>query len=439
MTSRAAAFALMAGNFLIGVSVIAPAGMIGPMSADLGVSVTSAALLLTFGAVVLCVGSPLAAWGAATLDRRLLLSISLAVLALSHVGSALAPDLAVLMVVRIVAMAFAAVYTPQAASAIAMMVPEKERAGAISFVFLGWSLAAAAGLPVAAWFASEHGWRGVHWGLAAIGLVAAAAVALSLPTGLRGVSISLTSWGSLFSSRLVLALLAVTILAASGQFIVFPFFGPLLDRLAEATASQIALAFAVFGVAGFLGNIVASRIVGSLGALRTSLVFFGLMAVGAAFWSLAVDTVVLVFVSSAIWGFGFAASNSMQQARLAGAAPALAGAAIALNSSSIYVGQAAGSALGGLMFDAGFLRAMGWTATGALVLALATVWWSGRFGGQAPAPVQPSAPGPHSLATGDFRIGRSLQRERGGLHRTGRPIGRSEDTRGRDAGADDGE
>lgn len=380
MTSRAAAFALLAGNFLIGMSVIAPAGMVGPLSTDLGVSVTSAALLLTFGAVVLCIGSPLVAWGTAATDRRLLLTIALAGLSASHIASALAPNLGVLMAVRIVAMAFAAIYTPQAASAIAMMVSEKERPGAISFVFLGWSLAAAAGLPIAAWFASEHGWRGVHWGLAVVGFAATAAVFLSVPGGLRGIAMSLKSWGTLFTDPLVLALLAITVLSASGQFIVFPFFGPLLAGVADATSSEIAIAFAVFGVAGFLGNIVASRIVGSLGALRTSLVFFGAMMAGAALWSLVIDSVELVFVGSALWGLGFAASNSMQQARLAGAAPALAGAAIALNSSAIYVGQAAGSALGGVMFDAGFLRGMGWTATGALLLALATVWWSGRLG-----------------------------------------------------------
>lgn len=380
LTSRAAAFALLTGNFLIGMSVIAPAGMVAPLSADLGVSVTSAALLLTFGAVVLCIGSPLVAWGTAATDRRLLLTFALAGLSASHIASALAPNLGVLMAVRIVAMAFAAIYTPQAASAIAMMVPEKERPGAISFIFLGWSLAAAAGLPVAAWFASEHGWRGVHWGLAVIGFAATAAVAVSVPSGLRGAAMSLRNWGSLFSDRLVLALLAVTILSATGQFIVFPFFGPLLDRLAGATASQIALAFAVFGIAGFVGNIVASRIVGSLGMLRTSFLFFAMMAVGAALWSAAVGSIELVLVASAVWGLGFAASNSMQQARLAGAAPALAGAAIALNSSSIYVGQAAGSALGGVMFDAGLLRAMGWMATAALILALATVWWTGWIG-----------------------------------------------------------
>jgi len=378
MTPRRAIYALLSGNFLIGMSVIAPAGMVEPLAIDLGVSITSAALLLTFGAVVLCIGSPLVAWGTAATDRRLLLSISLAALAASHVASALAPGLAVLMAVRIVAMAFAAVYTPQAASAAAMLVSEKERSGTISFIFLGWSLAAAAGLPLSAWFASEYSWRGVHWALAAFGFVSAALIALSLPRGLKGAPMSLRSWGSLFSNPLVLALLAATILASVGQFIVFPFFGPLLGRVSGATPAEVAVAFGVFGIAGFLGNVIASRLVTGLGALRTSLLAFSSMLIGAAAWSLVAGDINLVFIASAVWGIGFAASNSMQQARLAMAAPALAGAAVALNSSSIYIGQAVGSAVGGVMFDAGYLRSMGWAATVALAAALLTVWWSGR-------------------------------------------------------------
>lgn len=379
MTARGASLALLFGNFLIGMSVIAPAGMIAPLSADLGVSVTSAALLMTFGAIVLCIGSPLVAWATATFDRRLLLSVSLAILAATHVASALAPNLAALMAVRLVMTAFAAVYTPQAASAVAMMVSEKERAGAISFIFLGWSLAAAAGLPIAAWFAAEHGWRGVHWALAVLGLATAAGVYLSVPSNLRGVAMSLRSWGTLFSSPLVVALLAVTALSAGGQFVVFPFFGPLLAKVASASAADVAIAFALFGVAGFVGNLAASRLVGALGTLRTSILFFLAMTFGATLWTLAMSSIAVVFVASFVWGLGFAAANSMQQARLAAAAPALAGAAIALNSSSLYVGQAVGSALGGVMFGTGLYRAMGWAAAIALLAALALVWWSGRI------------------------------------------------------------
>jgi predicted MFS family arabinose efflux permease len=71
------------------------------------------------------------------------------------------------------------------------------------------------------------------------------------------------------------------------------------------------------------------------------------------------------------WGLGFAAFNSMQQARLIAAAPALASASVALNTSFIYVGQAAGSALSGLLFARGALHGIGYGAVALLVVALA--------------------------------------------------------------------
>ena len=45
-------------------------------------------------------------------------------------------------------------------------------------------------------------------------------------------------------------------------------------------------------------------------------------------------------------GMGFGATNSMQQVRLVGAAPAAASASVSLNTSVLYVGQAIGSAIG---------------------------------------------------------------------------------------------
>ncbi len=62
---RFAATALMLGNFVTGISVLAPAGMLRELSAGLDVTIRDAGLLVTFGAIVLCIGSPLTAW----LDR----------------------------------------------------------------------------------------------------------------------------------------------------------------------------------------------------------------------------------------------------------------------------------------------------------------------------------------------------------------------------------
>ena len=376
-TVSPASLALLCANFLIGLSVVAPAGMIDQLSVDLDVSVSRAALLFTLGAVVMCFGSPLVAWAFASTDRRPLLAISLGGLTATHALSALAPGLEILLLLRLLAMAFAAVVTPQAASAISMIVPETRRSAAISFIFLGWSLAAAAGLPAVAGLSHQSGCRRVHMIMAAIGGVATGSVALAVPGGLRGQAMSLASWKGLLTNRLVLTLLAVTIASSAGQFVVFPFFGPILAQTADASPSQVALCFALFGVAGFAGNVVASTAVVRLGALRTSLLFFASMLVGATAWTMSLSSIWPLAVASFVWGMGFAASNSMQQARLAAAAPALAGVAIALNSSSIYLGQAAGSAVGGAMFDATFYHAMGWAAAGMMAIALALVRLSG--------------------------------------------------------------
>src|SRR5258705_10762243 len=58
---RFAATALMLGNFITGTSILAPAGMLSELSGGLKVSISDAGLLVTFGAIVLCIGSPLPA------------------------------------------------------------------------------------------------------------------------------------------------------------------------------------------------------------------------------------------------------------------------------------------------------------------------------------------------------------------------------------------
>src|SRR5580658_8789309 len=73
---RFAPTALMVGNIVTGCSILAPAGMLIEMSSDLGISVHTAGLLVTFGALVLCIGSPLTAWLTSRIERRTLLTVT---------------------------------------------------------------------------------------------------------------------------------------------------------------------------------------------------------------------------------------------------------------------------------------------------------------------------------------------------------------------------
>jgi predicted MFS family arabinose efflux permease len=74
-----------------------------------------------------------------------------------------------------------------------------------------------------------------------------------------------------------------------------------------------------------------------------------------------------------IWGLGFASTNSMQQVRLVGAAPSLATASVSLNTSVLYIGQALGSAIGGMLYARDLLYAPGYAAMGFVTLAIVAV------------------------------------------------------------------
>src|SRR5258707_5395210 len=145
---RFAPTAWMLGNIVTGCAVLAPTGMMSELSYGLDVSIRTAGLLITFGAIVLCVGAPVAAWLTSRIERRTLLTVTLAVLALTNVASAFAPDYASLLIVRLIMLGVGAVYTPQAAGTAALIVPTEKRGSTVAYIFLGWSLAAAINLPL---------------------------------------------------------------------------------------------------------------------------------------------------------------------------------------------------------------------------------------------------------------------------------------------------
>jgi predicted MFS family arabinose efflux permease len=76
------------------------------------------------------------------------------------------------------------------------------------------------------------------------------------------------------------------------------------------------------------------------------------------------------------WSISIFATNSAQQARLVGFAPALASGSVALNTSAMYAGQAIGTALGGLLISMGSMDDLHWYGLAILVLALAASLWA---------------------------------------------------------------
>ena len=170
MSYRFVPTALLVGNFVIGTSVVAPAGILNELSSDLDVSIRVASYLIAFGSAVLCIGSPAMSWlteqsrppagdgrGRCCWSR------------VTHIASAFVTSFESLLAIRMVMLLAAAFFTPQAASLAGVVAPPEKRASTVAYVFIGWSLALALGVPLMTAIASRYGWQASYLTIGAIG------------------------------------------------------------------------------------------------------------------------------------------------------------------------------------------------------------------------------------------------------------------------------
>ena len=370
----AALWALLAGNFVIGTGVMVVPGTLNDLSASLQVSAATAGQLITAAAIVMCLGAPLLAAVVAGWDRRVLLACTMLWYAAGHLAATLMPNFGGLLMVRMLTVIAPAIFTPQAAACVGLLVPLEQRGRAVTFVFLGWSMASVLGLPIGALIGGHFGWRTAFAAIAVLSVLSAIWVWRQLPTGIRPPALSRAAWAQVLKSPLLMGVVAVTALQGGGQFVLFSYFAPILKQTLNADATMLGLVWGWFGVCGLLGNVLVSRYIDRIGAARMVLITTSLIALSLLLWPLGVTIAGLALILVP-WGFGCFATNSAQQARLVSMAPALAPGSVALNSSGIYVGQAMGAAAGGWLLANDAISWMSWIGLamllGALSLSLA--------------------------------------------------------------------
>ena len=362
---------LLFGNLVIGTGVMAVPGTLNQISESLQVSTATAGQLISAGALLMCLGAPLFASVVAGWDRRRLLTGCMIWYAVFHLLAALMPDFGSVLVMRVLALVAPAIFTPQAAACIGLLVPHEQRGRAVTFVFLGWSVASVLGMPLAALTGGLAGWRSAFLLVVICSLASAMWVWRTMPDGIKPPALSRTAWGNALQSRALMLCILVTVLSSAGQFVLFSYFAPYFKTRLGASPMELSALLAWFGAFGFLGNVWVSRHIERLGASRTVGIAIGCMVMSMAAWPLG-DTLVMAALVMIPWALGCFASNSAQQARLLEMAPALASASIAMNTSAMYAGQAIGAGGGGWLIAQGSMAYLGSAGMVVLLVALLT-------------------------------------------------------------------
>ena len=367
---RASLLALAFGNFIIGTGLLIVAGMLPQLAEGLGVSLPVAGQLITAFAVTVCVAAPLLASATSRVDRRALLTAMQLLYLAGHLAAALVSSFVPMLAVRVVTSLGAALFTAQAAATAALIVPPQERGRAMAFLFLGWSVAGVLGLPLGAYVGATFGWRAGFALVAALAALGAAAVWSAVPAGLKPQPVDRAMWRAVLTNRGLLSTLAVTALYAAAAFGIFGYFVPAAHAFINASPHEVSLLFGTLGVMSLVGNSAAARVMDRAGAENVVLCGLGSVLVAHLLWPWSAGAPLLFAAAIAIWGLGFSAGFSAQQARLVALAPAQASVSIALNTSATYLGQAVGTAGAGLIIAHAAAGAPGYAALAGMSVPL---------------------------------------------------------------------
>lgn len=376
-----ALYALTAGAFGVGVTEFVIMGLLLEVSADLGVTISAAGLLISGYALGVVVGAPILGALTGRWSRKTLLLALMVVFTLGNLACALAPDYWSLMAARVLtAFAHASFFGVGSVVATGLVAPDR-KASAIAVMFTGLTVANILGVPFGTWLGQASGWRSTFLAVTLVGVVAFAVIALLVPrdSASQDRETDGSSLAVLRRPQVLLGLLT-TVLSWVGVFAAFTYIAPILTRITGFSENAVSPVLLVFGAGLIAGNLLGGRLadrrllpamLGSLAAL--SAVLFAM--------SFAMQDKVTAVIGIGLFGAAaFATVPPLQMWVLEKADGAGQGLASSFNIAAFNLGNAIGAWLGGMVIDKGpGLDAVIWVAGFVPLAALATALLAHRL------------------------------------------------------------
>ncbi|MFI6309518.1 MFS transporter [Nocardia fusca] len=372
--SRWAAVAAVAlGTFLLVTAEQLPIGLLTSVGSALTVSEGAAGLMVTVPSIVAAFAALLVPMLVGSLNRRILLLGLMALMTVANLGSALAPNFAVLVGSRVlVGIAIGGFWAVAGGLAVRLVVPEDvPRATAV--IFGGVGAANVFGVPLGTLVGDLTDWRIAFSSLSVLGLATLITLLAVLPGLTAAAAVRPKLLWTQFRSRGVRIGIIATVLIVFGHFAAYTFVSPALQQLSGIDERYIGPLLFAFGVAGMIGNFVAGSAL-SRSTHRTVLTIAVALAVAMPLFQLLGGTTVGGIVLLIAWGLSYGGASVGLQTWMIKAAPRAVEAASSLWVAVFNLSIGLGALVGGVIVDTLTLPGVLWLGGVCALLAAVAIW-----------------------------------------------------------------
>lgn len=258
-------------------------GLLPDIAEGLSESLSFTGLIITGYAWVVAITSLPLALATAALERRKLLLALMGIFALAHLVMPWVTTFGALLIARIAVALSHAVFWSIMMPLAARMAPKGQRAKGIAAVMAGCVLATVFGVPIGTKLGHWFGWQEAFAIVGGAAVVSGLWIAMVLPEAPSRKAGSLASLPVILKRPAMRQLYLIAAVAMLGNFTVYSYVSPIVTEAAGGTLESVVTLLLVFGLSGFVGTLIVTRlleanpsiaIVAPLTGLTTAFLFF---------------------------------------------------------------------------------------------------------------------------------------------------------------------
>lgn len=363
---------LVIGMFALGLDAFVISGLLPYISHDLNVSMASTAQTVTAFTLCYALSAPIFATLLSGKEVKNILLLALCIFTIGNIISAISTNFTIFILSRCVAGIGAGIYSPLAVASAAVLVKPEQKGSALSLALGGMSMGVVLGVPLGLLIATKFDWHITLWLIAALGMIGMIVIFLKFPKIKAATPPSLIERISILKNKHVAAIVVVSFLTAVASLGLYTFISLIVaDMHGRYSLTKY---FWVWGIGGMIGSFAVGKIIDKTRNPRIIMALILLfLSLSLLVIPISITRPIVSVVPFIIWGIMGWASQTPQQHALINTEPNHAAAAVALNSSTNYLGGSVGTMLGSLLLTMNITSAK-LTLFAAGVAFIALIW-----------------------------------------------------------------
>ncbi|NHN29005.1 MFS transporter [Paenibacillus agricola] len=366
---------LTLGAFAIGMTEFIIMGLLPNVALDLDVTIPQAGQLITSYALGVAFGAPLLTIFTHSVPQKKLLIILMCIFTIGNALSIVAPTYYLLIAARILTALAHGTFLGVGSIIAARLVRPEKRAGAVSMVLAGLTIANIIGVPFGTFIGQNLGWRASFGAITIMGIISLIGIMKFIPIIRQDHIPSLSKEFRSLMNPQVLLILLTGALGCASLFSVFTYIAPMLQTISGFPEHSVTWILVLFGLGVTLGNVLGGKLA-DWRLMPSLMINFAVLAVILSLLTVTLWHPMLAVITIFIWGiaaFGIMPGIQIRIMNLAHEAPLLA---TTSSHSALNVGNASGAYLGGLTITSMSLSSLPWLAAALAALAFVGVMLS---------------------------------------------------------------